>query len=322
MRALSGAGSGGLSSIAPQRGRVVRPLLGSRREDVRAWLEGLAQSWREDESNLARDRLRARIRHDLLPAAAAINTSYRANLARTMDLLGEEDALLQEMADAFAHDFVETRGDTLVFVRHLMLTLSRPMARRTIRSALLRAFPESSRIDYEHVEAIADGLSEDGFARDLPGGLRAVAEYDTIVVARAGEERPCVAPALLPIPGTTDLGPGGVLTTEEVDASEVSGTADSIVIDATSVRGDLVVDAVRPGDRMRPFGMEGTRKLSDLLIDAKVPHRHRSAVPVIRDGDRIVWLAGVRMDETFRVGGDTRRAVRIAWTRPASMART
>ena len=77
----------------------------------------------------------------------------------------------------------------------------------------------------------------------------------------------------------------------------------------------LVVDGARPGDRMRPFGMDGSRKLSDLLVDAKVPRRDRPTTPVVRDGERIVWLAGVRMSEEYRIGAGTTRAVRLTWHR-------
>jgi tRNA(Ile)-lysidine synthase len=62
--------------------------------------------------------------------------------------------------------------------------------------------------------------------------------------------------------------------------------------------------------------MEGSRKLSDLLIDAKVPRRERGGVPVVRDGERIVWLAGVRMSDEYRVTPATREAIRLTW-RPA-----
>jgi tRNA(Ile)-lysidine synthase len=85
------------------------------------------------------------------------------------------------------------------------------------------------------------------------------------------------------------------------------------VVDASEIGDPLVVDGVRPGDRMRPLGMEGTRKLSDLLVDAKVPRDDRPSRPVVRDGERIVWLAGVRMSEDYRVGPKTRRAVRLTW---------
>ena len=88
-----------------------------------------------------------------------------------------------------------------------------------------------------------------------------------------------------------------------------------MVVDLGKVNGELVVDSVRPGDRMSPLGMEGSRKVSDLLIDDKVPRRVRGAVPVVRDGAHIVWVAGVRMSERYRVEHDTAKAVRLTWER-------
>jgi tRNA(Ile)-lysidine synthase len=88
-----------------------------------------------------------------------------------------------------------------------------------------------------------------------------------------------------------------------------------VVVDLGKVNGELVVDSVRPGDRINPLGMQGSRKVSDLLIDAKVPKRTRAAVPVVRDGEQIVWVAGVRMSERYRVQPGTVRAVRLTWER-------
>ncbi len=64
---------------------------------------------------------------------------------------------------------------------------------------------------------------------------------------------------------------------------------------------------------MRPLGMQGSRKLSDMLVDAKVPRRERTLIPVVRHGERIIWLAGVRMSEDFRLGAGTQRAIRLTW---------
>ena len=109
----------------------------------------------------------------------------------------------------------------------------------------------------------------------------------------------------------------GSLSAFEADADDIAGSADSVVVDASAMSGPLVVDAPRPGDRMRPLGMTGSRKLSDLLVDAKVPARNRPGTPVIRDGERVVWLAGVRMSDEYRVTSTTRRAVRLIWHRSA-----
>jgi tRNA(Ile)-lysidine synthase len=315
MRAITGSGAGGLASIPYVRGRIVRPLLDCDRAAIREQLAALGQSWCEDASNADTARLRALVRAEIVPVAERINPAFRETLARSIDLLADDDALLGRMARDFGNDFAETTpGQRVSFDREWMRTLDRAMARRAIRAALIGAFPEASRLDASHVEALVDGLGDDAFARDLPGGLRAETEYGRLVVSRAEEEPRAVAPSLLPLPGTADLGPAGCIVAEEVAPDDIAGTPDSITIAADSL-GSLVVDGVRPGDRMRPLGMDGSRKLSDLLVDAKVARRQRPAVPVVRDGSRIVWLAGVRMSEEYRVGPHTARAVRLTWHR-------
>lgn len=314
MRAIAGAGTGALGSIAPVRGRIVRPLIDCDRDDVRSYLVDAGIAWREDASNADSSRARALVRAELMPVAERLNPGFRASLARTMDLLADDDALLTRMSDGFMRDFAEVSPGEVRFNRDLMRTLERTMARRTVRAALHAAFPESSRIEAAHIEAVVAGLDVDGFARDLGGGLRAFAEYATLVVSYADAESPGVAPTVLIVPGRADLGPAGEIIAEPADPADTLGSLVSVVIDVDSVYGsDLTVDSVREGDRMRPFGMEGTKKLSDLLADAKVPRRHRRMHPVVRDGKRIVWLAGVRMSDDFKVTSHTTRAVRLTW---------
>ncbi len=315
MRAITGAGAGGFASIPYTRGRIVRPLLDCDRALIREHLSTTGQPWREDASNADTARMRAMIRHDLVPVFERANPAFRETLARSIDLLAADDVLLTTMASAFVHDFADViPGERVEFDREWMRTLDRAMARRTVRSAVIGAFPEASRIESSHVEALVDGLADDSFARDLSCGLRAETEYAKLVVSRVGETPRAVAPSLLPIPGTADLGPAGRLIAEMVDCDDIAGTPDSVTVDAGDLE-RLLVDGPRPGDRMRPLGMDGSRKLSDLLIDAKVPRRDRPATPVIRDDERIVWLAGVRMSAEYRVGAETARAVRLTWER-------
>ncbi len=315
-RLVSGAGSGGLRSIAPVRGRIVRPLLDARRADVVAYLEGLGQTWREDLTNADTTRQRAWVRHELLPLVEVRNPAFDVTMARTLGILAEEDDLLAEMAEAFAHDFSRIEAGELVFDRMLMQTLSRPMARRTVRSAILGAFPEASRLEFEHTEAIVDGLADDGFARDLPFGLRAETEYGKLRLSRKEAECGLVVPGLLELPGVLDAGPAGTVEAREGSPDSPAPGGDTVTIDADAVSWPLVIDAVRDGDRMRPFGMDGTKKVGDLLTDTKVPRRLRGTIPVVRDGDRVVWVAGTRLAEDVRVTASTTRAAELVWHRP------
>jgi tRNA(Ile)-lysidine synthase len=71
---------------------------------------------------------------------------------------------------------------------------------------------------------------------------------------------------------------------------------------AASVELPLAVRSRRPGDRFRPLGAPGGRKLQDFLVDRKVPREKRDTVPLVVDGrDRIVWVVGQSVAEDFRV---------------------
>lgn len=313
-RLVSGSGATGLISIAPVRGRVVRPLIDARRSDIVSFLDALGQDWREDATNADTSRERSWVRHVLLPVIEERAPAFEQVAQRTMQVLAEDDALLQEMAEAFARDFAHQDGGALVFNRPALRTLSHPMARRTLRTGIVRTFPDASRMEFEHLEALTTGLADDAFARDLSSGLRAVAEYDTLRISRKDSALPVLAQGLLHCPGSVDLGDAGTMQVVETTGSVATGP-DRVSIDADAVSWPLVVDGPREGDRIRPFGLEGTKKLSDLLVDVKVPQRLRAVTPVVRDSERVVWVAGVRLAEECRVTDATERVVDIVWHR-------
>jgi tRNA(Ile)-lysidine synthase len=315
-RVITGAGTGGLASIAPVRGRIVRPLIDARRAAVTGYLTELGQTWREDATNADTAQQRAWLRHELLPMIERRNPSFAETSERTMRILAGDEALLSQLGADAARGVVAVDGDALVFERSALAALPCSLARRVVRDAIVGMFGEASRLPFEHVEAIATSATGGGFARDLPLGLRAHAEYDTIRVSRRGGSDSSVAPGLLELPGVLDLGASGTIGARELPAGGVLPGPDAVSIDAGAVRWPLVVDAVRAGDRMRPLGLGGSKKLSDILIDAKVPARMRQVTPVVRDGERIVWLAGVTLAEECRVTPATERVAELTWRRP------
>ncbi|MDY0340364.1 MAG: tRNA lysidine(34) synthetase TilS [Coriobacteriia bacterium] len=317
-RLVSGAGPAGLRSIPPVRERIVRPLIDVRRTDIVRYLEAIGQGWREDTTNADTRRERSWVRHTLLPIIEERNPSFEQAARRTMTVLAGEDTLLQEMADAFARDFSHEETGVLTVDRIALGTLSRPMVRRTLRTAIVRVFPDASRIEFDHIEALAAGLAEDGFARDLPFGLRAEVEYDTLRISCKDSTESTLVPGLLHCPGSLDLADAGTIRVIDSPGAALATGPDRVSIDAECVSWPLVVDGPRMGDRMCPFGLEGTKKLSDLLVDVKVPQRLRRLTPVVRDGERIVWVAGVRLAEECRVTPSTRCVVDIVWDRSGS----
>ncbi len=75
----------------------------------------------------------------------------------------------------------------------------------------------------------------------------------------------------------------------------------------------LAVRNRRDGDRFRPLGMSGSKKIKDFLIDQKVPFFKRNLIPlVVDDTDRIVWIAGYRMNDLFKLTKKTEKILKIS----------
>jgi tRNA(Ile)-lysidine synthase len=202
----------------------------------------------------------------------------------------------------------EVSIDRVAFAAH-----PRALQRRIVRLVLRDAFPESSRLEFDHIEAVCEGALVDSFARDLPGGLRAFAEYGRLIISRSGLPVSGITASVLSVPGSIDFEGIGRLSAEPGGALEPAYDTRTALLDADVLTGQLTVTSVAEGDRIRPFGMVGTRKVSDVLIDAKVPARMRPRVPVVRDGERIVWVVGIKSSEEYRTGPRTERTVRLTW---------
>jgi tRNA(Ile)-lysidine synthase len=160
----------------------------------------------------------------------------------------------------------------------------------------LRKAADDAPISRRDADRILD-LSLDGTATvELPGGLRAIAEYGSLRFAR--EPDPAAPDAVeLPVPGAVQFGPWLV-------EARVGGTGDVLLDAAALGGGPLVVRAWRDGDRMRPAGLGGTKTLQDLFTDRKVPRAERASVPVVEAGGQVAWVAGLAVDERFSADPD------------------
>jgi tRNA(Ile)-lysidine synthase len=288
-------GSRALQGMPVRRGRLVRPLLGVTRAEVRDYLRERGLEWREDPSNADRRFARARVRHDLLEALRSIGPAAERTIAETARQLREEADVLD---DAVAAALERLGGGPAVSASELRG--ERPAVRRLVLRRLAElAGGELGAGDAERIMALGGRGSK---SLDLGGGLRAVVEYGTLRFTRAAPAAP-PDPVALPIPGRTRFGDW------EVSAAPGGAAAD---VSVTGVTGPLTVRGWREGDRMRPAGLGGTKTLQDLFTDSKVPRDLRRMLPVVTSGDEIVWVAGVAVDERFAAEPDAADAVGLS----------
>jgi tRNA(Ile)-lysidine synthetase-like protein len=154
-------------------------------------------------------------------------------------------------------------------------------------------------------------------AVDVAGGKRVEVSYGEVRIRdRAAPVGIVPAAVAIEIPGEYPW-PGGQL---EIRIDETGASADQ-AFDADRLTWPLVARARRPGDRMRPRGGRGSRKLSDLMIDAKVPRLTRDGLPVVATADdQVLFAPGLRPAEVARPTTSTRRFLRIVFAADLPLA--
>jgi tRNA(Ile)-lysidine synthase len=300
LRLTRGAGSRGLAGIAPYRGRRIRPVLAVSRAALRRDLVARGETWREDLTNTDLRHRRNRVRHELLPLLERhFNPSIRRALARTADILREEDATLARVAAAAAITVVEREDDAVRLDVAALSHLPDAIAQRVVMQAMSMASPLAPRqADVQRVLAVAAGRP----AADLSVGRAEHFAGKVVLVTRRITRDPSRFCLELSVPGEV-RGAGWILEAQGFDHPQGQVVRPDVAqIDAAAVRGGLLVRTRRAGDRVRPLGLGGTKKLQDVLVDRKVSRHERDAVPIVTDTEgRIVWVAGHVLGEEFRV---------------------
>jgi tRNA(Ile)-lysidine synthase len=336
LRLLRGAGPKGLAAMHPRHGDIIRPLLDCTRAELRESLAGarpeLVEGYVDDESNADTSIPRNAIRAELLPHLARYNPNIVDTLAREADLAREiwswlEDELRTRNLELRTQNKNPEPATRNPLPAGLDVDRLRTAPRALQRLALWHAMSEraAGSITTAHVDAALHLLdAHDGASVDVPG-MRVHRIATRIVLSnrsenRANHENPeNLWWFPLSIPGEVTAN-ALALSAELVDgwgrgepgAAVGNGPVAAVRADllCTGAASPLAVRNRRPGDRFRPVGLAGRKKLQDLFVDRKIARADRDSVPiVVDDRDQIVWVAGYGIDEAFRVTDPSQKVV-------------
>jgi tRNA(Ile)-lysidine synthase len=312
LRLLRGAGPRGLSAMHPRNGHIIRPLLDCRRADLRAYLAERAIAFVEDRTNADVAIPRNRVRAELLPLL-----EQRFNPSVVDALAGQAELA----RDDWMWMIDEVRSQNLE-VRSVAELLAIPRALRRLAVWLAMADAAGGRtVSLDHVEAALELFEAPAPSGSVDAPGHVVERIGDRIVLRKGRSSDAhsTESALfrypLSIPGEVSLPEQGMVVSAELAAAEAGVQAlranvrnrATAVVAAEGWTAPLAVRNRRPGDRFRPFGLGGQKKLQDFLVDRKVARADRDRVPLVVDeNDRILWVAGYEIDDAFRVTAASR----------------
>lgn len=315
LRMLRGTSPRGLAGIPPVRAeegiRIVRPLIACSRNDILAWCADRGLAFRHDVSNDDPRHLRNRVRHDLLPyLQSGYNPSIRNALQRLADTHRIEDDLLSDLTRTFWAGCCAngTDIDRTAFAQgHLAL-----QQRAISAMAASRGFE----CPFERVAAAVTFILSGAVGRscDLGCGI-SLRNGHTTTRIDDGVSKVEPLEVALAVPGETPAF-GQVFRVSvsdrlpDVPLTEYCGPRRQ-VFDADCVRLPLSVRRRRPGDRFRPLGMKGSRKLQDYFTDLRISVFERERQLLLIAEGRIVWIVGHAIDAMGAVTANTRRVIKV-----------
>ncbi len=300
---IRGTGLSGLTGMKQHAGGVIRPLLFATRNEIAALAAEKNIEYREDSSNIELKYTRNRIRHKVIPEMEIVNPGILAAINETMDHLSSSSEIVDAYVTLLSNDLFRLRGDSAeadidkltalnpaapylyeIFRRYGLSPKQTPEVISLLGS-------ETGRYMYTSTHRL---LNDRGKIIITPRNTEPKEKYifnsiDEMRISGLFSEMRITEPSDEPLPSSQ-------LT--------ASLNLDSVVF-PVSVRN------WEPGDRFMPLGMKNMKKISDFLIDLKVPLSEKEKVLLLLSGDEVMWVMGYRIDDRFRITDQTKRILVI-----------
>lgn len=290
---LRGTGLKGLSGIRDSRDAIIRPMLSATREEITAYAVRKGIDYREDRTNSEDHYLRNRIRHHIIPALSELAPSFRTTMAENIGRLSDAAEFTDRCIDSYRQKAMVS-ADT-----YSTESLKNNPLRRFLLFELLRPFGFNGDTIARMDRAIAEDVRGKWF---IGNGHRALLEMDRIRI----------------LPQEENAG-DNVRIIESVTAIPVDNVGDyrhapsnTAYMDADKLTFPLTVRRWKPGDRIRPLGMAGSKTVGDFLADRGISVADRDRVEVLIDGSgEIAWIVGIQVSDKFKIDSHTKNVIKL-----------
>ncbi|WP_300935778.1 tRNA lysidine(34) synthetase TilS, partial [uncultured Muribaculum sp.] len=306
---LRGTGLTGMTGMKPRHGLVVRPMLDVTRREVLGYLADKGLTYVTDSTNLLNDVKRNRLRNVLLPAIRAYFPDAQTTLTRSVRNLSGNLALYSELIERCGAAYRGHGGS---------IDVARMSADMSNAQMMLYEMLRGYGFNAGQCEEMIAGAASTEALRFYAGDHVGLLHRGTLVVrSKSGDAAPGEESYLME-PDDPSTWPEGFMI-ERIAPGDVvydrSGL--TLFLDADKLGGRrLVARRWRMADKIAPFGMSGTRLVSDLFSDAHYSPIDKEEAWIVTAGGQIVWVVGLRTSRHMTLGKHSSRALRISFSKP------
>lgn len=312
LRLIKGSGLRGLSSIPPERGRIIRPFLNVYRSEIVSFAGSHSISFVEDSSNEKTVYERNYIRHRIMPLCDELNPAFREKIASLLTDINDINAIFDQQKEAFMK-LAQHEDKNITIPLKDFTKIDKEVRYRVMADAFARLAPSFIPLR-EHVRLIEKMISSrrPNLRVDLPSGVKAKKVYGNLILTT--RPTPQVTRETQEIhDGMNHIAHLNIdVVVKRLKKTPRAFPKDRFIayFDADKCS-DLTVRTFRPGDRVRPLGIKQPVKLKDFFISRKIPLEDRSHVPLLVSGSEIIWIVGHRIDENYKLENTTRNVLKV-----------
>ena len=296
-----GAGIDGLTGIPLKAGHYFRPLLSFSRAEIMEYAMENHLEWREDASNESMKYKRNFIRHKIVPLMEEINPSLLQTFQRTSRRLKESAAIIKMAVDGFKKEYLFKEKDHYVVEKSALEDKN-----ATFIHLMFKSFGCSYYQAEELLPSLKSAQSGSVFYTD-----KYTINIDrTHVYISKKEEELHEIEIHEGFEGRELSFNFEIKEAAEILLSKDSSTA---LLDYSKLQFPLKIRKWKEGDKFHPLGMRGQKKLSDFMIDNKIPVNLKDRQLVLESKGNIVWVVGFRIDERYKINNETSLIYKIKW---------
>lgn len=300
-----GTGIRGLRSILPLQNRIARPLLFAEKSELEEFANRESIEWREDSSNASDHYTRNRIRHHIMPQLLELNPNLLSGFQQTALRLRATEEAWGEKLEEISEKYFSLK-DQVIEIDKLILDKSYALI---YLSELLSDFgfslPQLQSFDFNRIGA---QLSSSAYVLTV--------DRRKILLSRLNNnEHTEFFPKKIELNENTVEMPFGALKLKFINKEDVhfGGNQNVAFIDFEKLNEPFEIDIWKEGDKIQPIGMKGKKKISDILIDQKIPLPQKKRTMVLKSGGELVWLIGYKFSDLFKVKKDTSKILQIEY---------
>lgn len=293
-----GAGLDSLKGILPMRDNIIRPLLFATREEINVYASIHQITWREDISNQTDDYQRNFIRRQIIPQLKRLNVSLENTLRESHFRFEDEWSFYRKAVDKWKNKYVSQVGSQLKISKEGFLEQGHG-------ASLLWQTIRDFGFGYQQAVEMVEALDKQPGKLFLAGDYKLVVDREffiltkevilTEVVLEQGQSMATLGSVKMSIALTSLIKP--------------SDNSRQATMDADLIKFPLIWRKWKHGDYFYPLGFPHRKKLSDFLIDQKVPVNLKDSVTVLESDGEIIWVVGHRLDNRYKLTSHTAQSI-------------